>query len=133
MYTDQFKQPEGDYKNPDGYSFESSKDYLQISLMKFCGCGRPDYNLQYIRDVLTHIDRLKQEVWENKLTHEEWDKAGKDLFKSDGQEYFTYYVITERELIEHGGSVPGWLTDLGYQILEELNHIYPKQTCQSNS
>lgn len=127
MYTDQFKQPQGNYKSPDGCSFDTAEDYLQIELMKFCGCGHPDYNLQYIRDVLLHVDRLKQEVWEKITPYDSWNADGKKLFTSDGQEYFTYYVLTERELIEHGGSVPGWLTELGYQVLEELQHLYPKE------
>ena len=60
-------------------------------------------------------------VWEDKQTYEEWSAAEKRLFGSSGAAYFVYYVLDEKELTEHGTSVPGWLTEKGLTLLQDLN------------
>lgn len=123
MYIDKFKQPDGSFIDPSGSYYESAEDFLQISTLGFCGCGCPEESLGYVRDVLQHIDNLKQLVWEKKQTYEEWAAEGSKLFSNDGARYFTFYVLDQKELTEHGGSVPGWLTGKGRELLEDLNSI----------
>lgn len=120
MHIDKYKKEVG-YEDPDGCFHEDAESFLQTYSLGFCGCGRPEDSLAYVRDVLQHIDNLKQLVWEKKQTYEEWTAAGKKLFASDGAEYFAFYVMDTKGLTEHGGSVPGWLTDKGREMLEDLN------------
>lgn len=89
-----------------------------METMGFCGCGKPWDSAEYIIDVLLHIEKLRTHVWEKKMTFREWKIEGQKLFPNDGAAYFAYYVLDEKELIEHGGSVPGWLTPKGYELLK---------------
>ena len=38
----------------------------------------------------------------------------------DGALYIILYLLNHAELMEHGGSVPGWLTDEGEEMLKLL-------------
>jgi len=102
--------------NPD------EKDLIEDIMrdLGLCGCGHPEDAARYLADVLRHIDRLKYEVWEEKLTYDEWMEAGKSLFVNGGAECFTYYFLDNLDLIEHGGSVPGWLTEKGDQVRAKI-------------
>lgn len=124
MYTNKFRQPSGEYIGEDKCNYESALDLLCTDTFKFCGCGHPESALQYMRDVMSHINRLKEEVWENKITYEQWNQGGKKIFSNDGAEYFAYYILDNLELTEHGGLVPGWLSEKGLEVLEELKTIF---------
>jgi hypothetical protein len=121
MHIDRYKKPDGSYEDPEGCHHEDAESFLQTYVLGFCGCGRPEDSLAYVRDVLQHIDNLKQLVLDKKQTYEEWTAAGKKLFATDGAEYFAFYVMDTKGLTAHGGSVPGWLTDKGRKMLEDLN------------
>lgn len=86
----------------------------------FCGCGMPVDATEYVLSVLEHIERLKTHVWEKKITFEEWIEEGKMIFPNDGAAYFAYYVMAEKGLTEHGGSVPGWLSEKGYAMVDRI-------------
>jgi hypothetical protein len=97
----------------------------------FCGCGRPDDALLYVRNVLRHVHSLKTDGWPllegigPKPAWDEWIKGhrerGETLFHGDtGAEYLVYYLLADKGLLEHGGSLPGWLTPEGEAILAEL-------------
>lgn len=120
MHIDKYKRGDG-YEAPNGSFYECAEDFLQSHVLGFCNCGRPEESLRYVRDALQHIDNLKQLVWEKKQTHEEWEADGKKVFANAGAEYFAYYVLSEKGFEEHGGSVPGWLTDKGRELLDDLN------------
>lgn len=114
------------YKDTDGCSYESLNDLLQSGIFKFCGCGRSEDNLQYICNALKHIN-FRREVYDRKLTSEEsWKIIKQDevkVFGSEDAAYFFYYWSDTQDLTEHGGSVPGWLSDKGKIILEVLETI----------
>lgn len=86
----------------------------------FCGCGMPVDATEYVLAVLEHIDRLKTHVWEKALTWEQWNAEGDTIFTNDGAAYFAYYVMAEKGLTEHGGSVPGWLSEKGYAMVARI-------------
>lgn len=95
----------------------------------FCGCGRPIGVLRHIHGAMSILrDRDEQEsgmTW-----HEWWElrkKRIRDHFSSDGAEYFMWYWLHKEGYTEHGGSVPGWLTDKGVDLLDALSDILAKQ------
>lgn len=78
--------------------------------LPICGCGRPETAWSLIRDVL----RLCP-FFDN-------PQAVRDLFKEEGSYHIVLGVLTEADLIEHGGGVGGsWLTPDGGRLLRILN------------
>ena len=123
MHIDKFKQPNLSYLDEDDIYYDNAEDFIQTKILGFCGCGDQEANLFYIRDVLQYIDRLKTHVHEDILTFQDWYAEGDELFKTEGARYFAYYFMDREELTEHGSSVPGWLTEKGYELLEDLNEL----------
>lgn len=128
MIIDKYKQPDGSYIGPEEVYYEDAESFILSGILGFCGCGMPEDAGRYIRDVLKHIEilaNLSREVdWS--ANYASWTEQGKKLFASQGAEYFAYYVLSEKELTEHGGSVPGWLTEKGKNVLNDLTELYPE-------
>jgi len=124
MNIDKYKI-DGIYKKED-CEYEDPIDFVQASILDFCCCGCPEDNLKYIRDVLEHINWKygRQEPFDE--WYKEWRVMAPSLFVNDGAEYFIYYVLAAKNLTEHGGSVPGWLTVEGQELLDDLNELFPK-------
>jgi hypothetical protein len=74
-----------------------------------CGCGRP-------ADVLHLYARIMAFVAEGKGY---WWTAVPAMIVEDPEAaaYALIYVLDDRGLLEHGSSVPGWLTDNGKEWL----------------
>ena len=117
---------EGDYSLIDdqGISWDTVENYIGISVFGFCGCGCPEVALKFYRAVLRFINEPKPQ----ERGREAWDvwwkehrvRADAIFHGDDGIEYAAYYVLDDKKLIEHGGSVPGWLTGKGEQVLADL-------------
>lgn len=125
MYIDKF-QKEGSYYDEDGCCYETAEDFYQSRSFNFCGCGSPDKNLEYIRDGLAHIDKTQPENISREEYHkwyDEWKKEGHEIFGNEKARYFFFYWADMLELTEHGGSVPGWLTEKGRETLADLREI----------
>ena len=103
----------------DGISFDDDGDALQIHVLGFCGCGQGDQNLVYIMRGLEWVDYHKSDeafdAW-----YPKWRHQGERLFGRQAGEYFFAYWADSQGLTEHGGSVPGWLTPDGADLLEAL-------------
>lgn len=117
---------DGVYIASNGATFDDFDHFLIEGLMGFCGCGCPEQVINHVHDGLRHVSRLKQEVWEKKMTMGQWQEAGQKIFLNEGSEYLLYYVLDKAGLTEHGGAVPGWLSDLGEDVLKELDRLYPE-------
>jgi hypothetical protein len=108
------------YKDKDGYTKDGvfygdlPEDFIQIYVLGFCGCGMPDMVIDLIRKAL---ELIKERV---NLDYEELRKKELELFKNDNIAYFVYYFLDSKGLTEHGSSVPGWLTNKGEELLEDL-------------
>lgn len=89
--------------------------HLFFDELKVCGCGVPESAGVLVRDILAALPS-----WE----HEgELDK----VLPTDGLLYFVLGVLTDANLIEHGGSIGGsWLTDRGDDVLKSLNREIAK-------
>ena len=113
------KLKNGVYICDDGCQYDTASEYYQCEFFGLCGCGKPDENLEYIKDGLTLIDnRMKR-----KISYEEMKAQEIAVFGSKKAAYFFYYWADKTELTEHGSSVPGWLTDKGEEVLEDLTQI----------
>lgn len=106
-----------EYTDQNGITFDSAKDLIAIGILNFCGCGDQDSALIFIRDVL--------EILGSDYTHSRFD----GFFPEDkqGMKYFTLYMLDNLGLEEHGISTPGWLTDKGKEVLEDLQKLFPKE------
>lgn len=113
------------YEDSDGIYYMNAEGLLG-TYMDFCGCGIPEEALKFIRSALNQVNRLKEVVLEDKLTYKEWEQENKEIYFNAGIEYFTYYMLDNYGLIEHGGSVPGWLSEKGKILLHDLNIWYRK-------
>lgn len=122
MYIDKFFKEDGYYDKDDCF-YETAEDFIRGSILGFCGCGMPDAALDYVRQVLRTVADLKEKVWEKKMTYEEWTAEKSKLFNSEGAEYFMWYFLDNKGLTEHGGSVPGWLTVEGEELLADLEEL----------
>ena len=131
MNIDKQKQEDGSYLDPEGCHHDDAESYIQCYVLGFCGCGMAETNLRYVRDCLRHIANLRL-VWEkekpeSEAAYKEWDEAGKKLMGN--AEYFTRYVLDQKELTEHGGSVGGaWLTDKGEELLADLDALLANES-----
>jgi len=120
MYIDKFKK-DGGYYSEDGCFYESSEDFIQCEILGFCGCGNPECNLEFIMNGLKYINDPQPE---DRSKFDEWIEDGMKLFGSEGAKYFFFYWADKEGLAEHGGSVPGWLTEKGAQLLSDLKEIH---------
>jgi hypothetical protein len=101
-------------------------------VLGFCGCGDPEEALRYVMRVLRAVntkapDAVRDAPWSdgmslwNEWYHTVYRPTLDAIFHGDrGAEYFAFYLLTDKELLEHGGSVPGWLTPLGEDVLADL-------------
>ena len=127
MNIDKFRNEDGiSYTDESGCYHESAKDYYMHEVFKFCGCGCPEDALDYIYKCLKLLT-LGNDWINNKESHcDYWKRYRAEcdkVFNSEGAEYFMWYWLDNMELTEHGGSVPGWLTEKGKEVLSDLEEI----------
>lgn len=124
MHIDRYKQPDGWYKDEEGTDHETEIDFL-CSRLGFCGCGMPEQAIKYA----AHVLRLIYEHTESDTGGDviAWSKESYDKMcsfaKTGGERYFVWYVLDSKGLIEHGGSVPGWLTGDGKEFMEDVESL----------
>ncbi len=113
------RDKDGWYIDKDECHTETLCDFLQTSCLGFCGCRMPDTNLAYVKKGLQIINRdLK-----NWPPYDEWQKTVMAHFQSQVAADFFFYWTDKEELTEHGGSIPGWLTDKGKELLGLLEEL----------
>lgn len=97
------------YIDEAGCSWDTKSDYLEITVLHFCGCGRPDKAMKLVRDILHLIDN-KQPEEVTKLLH------------SEGIYFFVLYQLDHMGFIKHGFSIGGsYLTEKGKELLADIN------------
>jgi hypothetical protein len=107
------------YECPDtGLCFGSLEDLLQTEILGHCGCGMPAENLELIFDMLKiHQDYRNNAVKVNdasfKKAWDEYQETIKNYITENWKkfDYFFSYVMNDKNIMEHGGSVPGWICD----------------------
>lgn len=118
MHIDKHKK-EDHYEDSNAYYYKDGIEFIQGGLLGFCGCGDPESNLNYLREVLSYIDlRVGFRTSEEKLKE---IKAA--LFPEERAMDFIFYVLDEMGLVEHGSCLPGWLSPKGRELLEDLEEL----------
>jgi len=114
------------YIDPTGCHWDNPQEFIQGYMFGFCCCGEPNHALSLVRDVLRHIKNVREKVYESELSFgdawKQWEQEGKKIC-GERELYFVYYFLHLKNLTEHGGSVPGWLTDAGEELLHDLDAI----------
>ena len=105
----------GMIKDSDGASWDNAQHYLMGYVFGFCLCGMPYETLKYIRGGLELVDG-----YVHNDDYDAHEKRCSDYFGSYGQRYFFYYWCDKMGYSEHGGSVPGWLSKEGKDLLAIL-------------
>lgn len=102
------------------------KSYL-LERLGFCGCGLPDDALTLIHDLLNYIEVFRSHPYTGHFPGAEWDAycaSDKDALQKviddneDGVKYCLFYLIADKNITNHGGSVPGWIED--YEFKDKL-------------
>ncbi len=112
--------------------YEDAEGYL-VDKLGFCGCGSPEDALIFLLSVLETIFLCThREGQDPQDFHRGWEQR-KAIFKTvpSGLEYIFYYYLDSKELIEHGGAVPGWLTNKGIDLLNDLREYKEKYYVES--
>ncbi len=104
------KRPDPFYKAGDEIPDEVSEWFGNY----WCGCGFPDEAMAFLKEFLALFQttdddgRLCNLVWDKyKAFDEKYGKGVVTAFE---------YLLTGADILEHGGSVPGWLTRLGINL-----------------
>jgi hypothetical protein len=102
----------------EGVSYSSKVDFLCVKL-GFCGCGDPESAIKYIGAVMEIMSEFNPDNKDWGATLDKLDR----IFNSEGEKYFAFYYLDNLGLSEHGGSVPGWLTNKGIDFLAMIREV----------
>jgi len=117
----------GMYEDDDGVSWTDLGSLLQSKVIGHCGCGCPEENLKLIYDMLM----IQQEHWNKDATYEqimtsyhEKNEKIKNYVVENWERFsdFFFYVMNDKEIMEHGGSVPGWICDNNFMEALKIWH-----------
>lgn len=101
---------------PDGGHYENEHKAAHFGLLQLCGCGQPVEAFNFCRDLLKYFDRRdKSKEWIDA------EGAAEGLIRQhpDVAAHVIAHLLTNLDLIEHGGSVGGsWLTRDGERIVD---------------
>lgn len=89
-------------------------DFIWNELFGFCGCYQPEEGFKLVREVMNAI---------NDTTNDRNCMSSYDMRNGSVEKVFIMYWLDEREITEHGGSIPGWLTPYGKELLHVMNEI----------
>jgi len=119
------------YEDENGCEFDNIEHFLQSKILGHCACGMPDDNLKLVHDMLTIYQDFRDKDKDLKFLSNEakstWNKK-EDDFKNYVHEnwqkfvYFFWYVMNDKKIMEHGGSVPGWICDDNFLEAIKLWH-----------
>lgn len=130
LWIDQWRQPDGTYLGPEGTrgagcTFDDAVSFYHSGIFGFCGCGEPRANLRLIRDALALTEEFFEADTELGAWNEYCVQYGQRRLALFGtlasEQFFAYWANeTKPPLMEHGGCIPGWLTDHGRRVLADL-------------
>jgi hypothetical protein len=123
MHIDRFKKDDGYYDEDDCY-YEDAATFIQGKLLDFCCCGDPCSNLEYVRDSLLFLkkksDHNRTEERFDSEFYKQWNEEVLKYFGNINAANFMWYWLDNKQFSEHGSAIPGWLTDEGEELLEDL-------------
>lgn len=113
------------YLGADGISYDSELDYVCCAVLGFCGCGIPEETAAWVLRGLEAIDApFQREEKEWAKFYPQWQDELRSMYgANDATRYFFWYWCDDKGFTEHGGSVPGWLTDEGKDLRDWLRRL----------
>ena len=118
------KPDAGMFLDPEGLSWTDEGSALSMGVLGCCGCGRPEDTARWVGRGLEVLS-----LWASPdVSTDEWRARVREQFGSDEAAYFFWYWCDNQKLSEHGGSVPGWLTDRGKAVLADIKRILPPES-----
>jgi|ERR1051325_1295910 hypothetical protein len=106
--------------------------FFLLEDMNWCCCGQPELAASLLFDALSlakwRFDvsatlRSKEDFEAANERYEQYRKRELELMSNDSIAYFVWYTIDAAGLMEHGSSIPGWLTEKGKEMLEALREL----------
>ena len=126
MHIDKFKKDDGFYDEDDVF-YGPAEDFIQSKIFGFCGCGDPEENLKFILAGLSHINDKRPKNLDFDVWWKQWIKRGHEIFGNERSRQFFFYWADKEGFTEHGGCVPGWLTEKGKNILEDITELITQE------
>ena len=113
------------YLDSDGVGHGSDLVSVMMTIIGFCGCGQPDSVLEMMRDGMELMSDEWRETHEearkdHRVYFAELQKRQLEIFGNWAMADFFWHWLDANDLSEHGGSVPGWLTKSGHDLLEDI-------------
>lgn len=107
---------------------ERALDNLLITTIGFCGCGHSVDAREVIRKLLQAVfDHQQRNDAETEFSiargsaEQMWNEMKSAVTDNpDGAVYALLYWLNHAGLLEHGGSVPGWIDESGIKVLKML-------------
>jgi hypothetical protein len=115
------KQDDDSIVSESGCNYESLQDFIHTDIFGFCGCGMSEDVDSLIYNILTILNI------QNSLTFKEYKARLEMYLPTDALQYFMFYWLDFKGFTKHGGSVPGWLSDKGHELLNLLDLVYEKE------
>jgi len=105
------KQECGSFVSESWLWFDSVEEFILTETLGFCGCGNPEEQAMYVRDMLSkHVET--QQCW------------GNTSYEDQPVMFFLQWA-EGRDLSEHGCTIRcSWLTEKGKDVLSALIDIY---------
>lgn len=107
-------QENGWYEDKEGCHHEDKPSFFHGGFLDFCGCGDPAASDLFLLSVLESLENIETRMSES---------VEAPFGGNEGFMYFVFYTLDKMGLTDHGGCVPGWLTEKGRDALEMLREI----------
>ena len=109
---------DNDLLSSDGCNWDDVGDIFLGSIVGQCLCGMPGDVVDFIHDGIAHLAMPREESGGKTgikfADTKAWQARMAATAKhSDGSLYFLWHSLENADLLEHGGSAPGWLTGKG--------------------
>lgn len=121
-FMDKYKNECGGY-TVNNINYIDDQDALVQGVFDFCGCGLPDrmllHVLEHMEALAAHLEYVRNYSIYNDSSLVNPLSKYYDTERI-GEAYFIWYWLDKMGFTIHGGTVPGWLTDEGQELLEWL-------------
>ena len=119
----------------DGCEYDTAQALVERCILGFCGCGIPDETREYVEEGLSIIESISVFAREHADPFSEdfdaFHKAKRQRivarFTNMESWYFFLYWCDAEKLVEHGSSLPGWLTEKSSNLLSLLRQVKEPQ------
>lgn len=124
MFTDKYLC-DGKYSTDGKIKYCDPLEFIMHEIFKWCGCGLSENALNYVYMHMLPFLRLQDYEYNTVYSIKRTKSAYENIYNSfkndiEGADYFFWYWLDNLGLTEHGGSIPGWLTEKGYELIQEL-------------